>query len=82
MTPTQLQTLSDALYSAGVCIATHPGDWSLDRREAWIYGIILGWGDRLRFGWSNRAQSRLRDYRHAVESLQKEFPPYKGPTNE
>ena len=38
-------------------------DWSLDRRDAWIYGIVHGWDDYEelceKHGWSKEAKERL-----------------------
>jgi hypothetical protein len=37
-------TLRGALQSITSAIVFHAGDWSLYPREAWIYGITVGWG--------------------------------------
>lgn len=45
-----------ALESA---IASDPRDWSANERDAWLYGIMVGWGDGALkeiaedFGWSD-----------------------------
>ena len=46
-------------------------DWSADKNDAWIYGIILGWDESLpeiaeRFGWDESAVRR-------IERLHKKF---------
>ncbi len=38
--------LADAMSSLQQTIAFSAGDWGATRREAWIYGIILGWCDK------------------------------------
>lgn len=41
-------------------------DWSSDRRDAWIYGVVVGWGDESiaelaeKHGWGKDTQARLR----------------------
>ncbi len=45
-------------------VAKDARDWSLNRCDAWIYGIVCGWGDALdevaeRHGWSQDARRRL-----------------------
>lgn len=35
--------IDSAVESLATAIATHPRDWSLDHRDAWIYGIVIGW---------------------------------------
>lgn len=32
-----------AVSSAGDAVAFSPRDWGVDHRDAWIYGILLGW---------------------------------------
>lgn len=46
-------------------IATDPRDWSVDRRDAFIYGLVIGW-DRESFdelksvhGWGEELAARL-----------------------
>lgn len=43
--------------SLRIVIATHVRDWSADKRDAWIYGIVVGWKDAIhevakKHGWS------------------------------
>ena len=58
----------DALHT---CIALHPRDWSRHHRDAWIYGIVVGWGaeslDALKVlhGWTDETVERLRRLRQA-----------------
>ncbi len=40
-------------------------DWNRHHREAWIYGIVLGWDDSLqvvakKHGWSDKEVARLK----------------------
>lgn len=37
----------DPLASIERALAFASKDWSLDRRDAWIWGIVLGWDDAL-----------------------------------
>lgn len=57
----------DALRS--VC-AFSSRDWSENREDAWLYGIVIGWGSALqsvadRHGWDEAKITRLRKLRRA-----------------
>lgn len=64
--------MTDALASLGNVIAFSSRDWSQDRGDAWIYGIVCGWdgdeGDEggtmaylaRRHGWASAEVVRLR----------------------
>lgn len=41
----KIEQVRDALESVKRSIAFDVQDWSTDKRLAWIYGIIMGWGD-------------------------------------
>lgn len=52
-------------------------DWSANPYDAWIYGIIVGWGDALpviaaRHDWNDDAVVRLRTLRSAFELVEQE----------
>lgn len=57
------------LRSISTSIATMPNDWSLDHREAWIYGITNGWNDEAldeiqkRLKWNPALADRLKRLR-------------------
>jgi hypothetical protein len=58
-------TALDSLQNA---IAFSSRDWSLDKRDAWIYGIIMGWDDSIEsvaklHNWSVDDVERLNKYR-------------------
>jgi hypothetical protein len=56
-------------------MATDSRDWSLDKRDAWLWGIVLGWTNEpgepvdedpmadvaRKHGWSSETVTRLRD---------------------
>lgn len=42
-TPDQAADLAEALVRFVDLVATDPRDWSLDRRDAWIFGLMCGW---------------------------------------
>jgi hypothetical protein len=76
--------LAEAIDSAGKAIAFSSADWGADKRQAWVYGIILGW-DRdddgeetamgelaAKFGWDEANVARLRKYHKAIAALRKE----------
>ena len=63
--------ISEALFSLRTTMTTDSRDWSLYKRDAWIYGIVVGWGDALpeiskKFGWSDEDINRLKKYHAEV----------------
>lgn len=67
----KLREIFDSLHST---IVTDPKDWSLHKRDAWLYGILVGWDDCLpeiqkRFNWSDKDVSRLQKYRSVIASI-------------
>ncbi len=74
----RLATLAEVFDSLVGTITSLPGDQSLDHRDAWRYGVIVGWDESLasiakQHGWSPDDVERLQRYRAAVESLVKEM---------
>ena len=53
------------LESIANAMAFSVSDWSLEKRDAWIYGIVLGWDDaamkemQQKFGWPDSECQRL-----------------------
>lgn len=68
-------TPSDAIKAVHMCIVRHPRDWGADSRDAWIWGVIVGWDDESlvelaeTHRWSSDDVARLRAMRAAIESL-------------
>lgn len=63
----------DALQGA---LAFAVRDWSANRRDAWIWGIIWSWDDgeamddvAEKHGWSNRTIKKLRRYHRGIRAL-------------
>lgn len=61
------------------CIAFSAKDWSLEKRDAWVFGIVLGWGGALpviakKHGWSEREMVRLRRLHDAFQRLKSAEP--------
>lgn len=57
--------VKDAINSLRNIIATDPRDWSVDKRDAWIYAIIVGWEGALgdvaeQHGWNRDTRVRLQ----------------------
>ncbi len=59
-------------------MAFDPRDWSLNPKDAWIYGIVAGWGDKASYkelrekhGWSISTTERLHRL-HREFTLQRE----------
>ena len=72
----------EAVQSIARCLAFSPGDQSLNKRSAWVYGIVLGWDDALpevaaRHRWSPEDVARLERLHKAWAALSQQ-----GPTGE
>ena len=69
--PNNITSYKESLES---CLVFSPRDWSKDERDAWLYGVIVGWGHRLPeiakdFGWNDYTKQRLLKIRRSyVES--------------
>jgi hypothetical protein len=56
-------------------LALAPKDWSIDKNDAWIYGIVAGWDDdslnelKARFRWSDETVLRLKELHEACNKL-------------
>lgn len=51
--------------SLHTCMVFAPNDWSESKREAWIYGIVVGWGRALddvakKHRWAPEDVNRLK----------------------
>jgi hypothetical protein len=52
-------------------------DWSLDKNDAWVYGVVLGWDDDAllelaeKFGWTDAQVARLKRLNDAWTALRK-----------
>ena len=57
---------SDPLVSLRKTIIFSPKDWSQDKSDAWIYGVVIGWDDEvlkelsIKFNWSQHHINRLK----------------------
>lgn len=70
---TDLDNKENFLASLACSVSFHPRDWGLDHRDAWIFGIVCGWGDALpevarRHKWSDQTVERLQRLRMAAIS--------------
>lgn len=64
----------EVIDSLHTTITTDSKDWSLNKRDAWIYGIIVGWDDALpevaeKFGWGNEDINRLKKYHSQFQKI-------------
>lgn len=80
MTDQQIQDLANAAESLGAALAFHVRDHSLDKRDAWVYEILIGWKSALpevaaKHGWDEDTLARLKAYRLAFAALHTGFPP-------
>ena len=65
----------DAFESLRNAIAFSSRDWSKDPTDAWVYGVLVGWGDALpevaaSMGWNDAAVTRLRLLRATFELVE------------
>lgn len=57
-------------------ITTDPRDWSIDRRDAWLWGVFVGWDEASlaqiapQHRWSNVAIQMLKEQRETIASLE------------
>ena len=68
------------ISNAMSCIALHPRDWSSDHRDAWLYGIIVGWDDESLaelkgdHKWDDASVARLKRLRASFIALAEKAP--------
>ena len=72
----QLATVVEALESARRCLTASPRDWAATSRDAWLWGLLVGWGPesinedlKSRCGWSPDDIARLGRLRLAIDTL-------------
>jgi len=80
----KLTVEKNPLESLKSTIAFSSNDWSTNKRDAWIYGIVLGWSDyddpddpeesameelKEKLGWSEEDVSRLKFLHSEYERL-------------
>ena len=67
-------TMADVIDSLERTLACDPRDWSTNRRDAWIWGVVFGWPgeamDEVRkdHGWTDETVTRLRRLNAAVKA--------------
>ncbi|MFA5123021.1 hypothetical protein [Zavarzinia sp.] len=73
--------LTESLASVHRCMCTDARDWSLGKRDAWIYGVIVGWDEAAlaevakRHQWPAEDVDRLRKL-HAEVARRKPVDPW------
>lgn len=80
--PGQRRT-TDPFESAHDTICLHARDWAADSRDAWLWGIIVGWEDgedesalldvAAKHGWPAAEVDRLRDLRASFREAHSEW---------
>lgn len=71
------ERLAEVLEHVEGMVACHSRDWGAWHRDAWLYGILVGWsGEAMRelaerHGWSDEDVARLRRYRQTVTEVQR-----------
>ena len=67
---------TDPLESLRNTIVFGAKDWSEHKRDAWIYGIVVGWNDESlselskKYRWSEEHAQRLKQLNQAFKRLQ------------
>lgn len=75
-----LRAASGAIDALDSTLAFAARDWSANRRDALIWGVVCGWDDddddfaamdevAEKYGWSNVAVERLRRYHRGIRAL-------------
>lgn len=66
-----MATQLEVMQSLHECIVFDAKDYSASKRDAWIYGIIVGWDGpamrelKAKFGWSDATVERMRALRES-----------------
>jgi hypothetical protein len=66
------------LRSLECLVALSARDWAATEEDAWLYGVVIGWGDEAlrelarEFRWPRRVVSRLKRLHDYFENLIKE----------
>lgn len=70
--------MKEALESLHDCMIGSALDWAAASRDAWMYGIVVGWGDEgaleevaKAHDWSEQSVERLKKLRASVEEVTK-----------
>jgi hypothetical protein len=67
--------ISDAIASIRSTIIFSPRDWAADVRDAWVYGIVVGWDDpsikelSSKFGWEIKEIKKMKQLHNALKKL-------------
>lgn len=57
--------ITNAGESIRTCMTSDPRDWSTYKRDAWLWGIVMGWDDALddvaeQHGWTEETKRRIK----------------------
>lgn len=68
--------LNEALDSLRRCMTADPRDWSIYKRDAWAYGLVVGWGHAMSevartHGWTAEEVERLRKLHKSIVSARR-----------
>jgi hypothetical protein len=65
------EAILDSIASISACMTSSPRDWSIDHRDAWMWGIVRGWDDDsmaelvAKHKWSSTEVIRLKSLHQA-----------------
>lgn len=67
--------MTDWKESIKITMATDPRDWSLNASDAWLWGVVLGWGPAVAHvaalhGWTAADVARLNALHDAYRGKQ------------
>lgn len=73
--PIQMSDEINPLISLHNLCSFNVRDWSTDKGDAWIYGIVCGWGNAIHevaksHGWDRATVTRLRKLPTRYKALQ------------
>lgn len=69
--------LNEVFESLHKSLVFHSRDWAANERDAWIWGIVVGWDDESmknltnKFGWSDETVNRLKSYHKTAKKYNK-----------
>lgn len=84
----ELKPIENPLEALQKAIAFSSRDWATEKRDAWVYGIILGWDDNCypefnrKFGWDKETFERVQRLHVKLEVLCRAAPENKPLTLE
>lgn len=69
-------TLPEVIVNLQNVMNTDPRDWSTNKRDAYLYGVIVGWGSAMKevakqHNWSDDTVERIKRGHKAIKKAKK-----------